>query len=179
MLRHSCLRQPLPLKSLYPCVKVTYDQDIVIPQARHRAGKRRGTVVRYRYISYKYSRKVSPETTIQNLWESYGAWAVPVTSVWRPPTDVYEMADRIVVLVEIAGVAEEDIAVTLFSDLLVVEGTRGQPSILRENPSACHQLGIKYGAFRSEIYVPVTVDHDNVTAEYQNGLLKIVLKKVI
>ncbi len=133
--------------------------------------------MRYRYVSCKYSRKVSPETTFQNLWEAYGAWAVPVTSVWRPPTDVYETAERIVVVVEIAGVPEEDISVTLFSDLLVVEGTRGQPEFFRENPFACHQLGIKYGPFRSEVLVPVTVDHDDVTAEYRNGILKIVLRK--
>jgi HSP20 family molecular chaperone IbpA len=39
-------------------------------------------------------------------------------------------------------------------------------------------LGIKYGDFRSEVYIPVNVDHDNVTAEYKNGLLKIVLRKL-
>jgi HSP20 family molecular chaperone IbpA len=114
---------------------------------------------------------------MQNLWETFGTWAVPVTSVWRPPTDVYETAEQIIVVMEIAGVAEEDISVTLFSDLLVVDGTRLQPQLLEQNMSACHQLGIKYGEFRSEVYVPVTVDHDSVTAEYQNGILRIVLKK--
>lgn len=133
--------------------------------------------MRYRYVSYKYSRKVSPEAKLQNIWETFGAWAVPITSVWRPPTDVYEDSDQIIVLLELAGVSEEDISVTLFNDLLVVEGMRRQPPYFNAQMSACHQLGIKYGEFRSEIYLPVTVDHDNVTAEYKNGLLKIVLKK--
>ena len=134
--------------------------------------------MRYRYVSYKYSRKVSPETAMQNLWETYGAWAVPVASVWRPATDVYETSDQIVVLMEIGGVPEEDISVTLFSDLLVVEGTRGQPPFFKAGMSACHQLGIKYGEFRSEVPIPVSVDHDTVTAELKSGLLKIVLKKL-
>jgi HSP20 family protein len=115
---------------------------------------------------------------MQNLWETFGAWAVPVTTMWRPPTDVYETNDQIVVVVEIAGVSEEDISVTLYSDLLVVEGTRGQPPVIKETMSACHQLGIKYGEFRSEVFVPVTVDHDQVTAEYMNGMLSIMLKKL-
>jgi HSP20 family molecular chaperone IbpA len=115
---------------------------------------------------------------MQNLWETFGTWAVPVTSVWRPPTDVYETDDQIVVVLEIAGVADENLSVTLFSDLLVVEGSREQPPFFKANMSACHQLGIKYGEFRSEVFVPVTVDHDNVTAEYKNGILKIVLKKL-
>lgn len=134
--------------------------------------------MRYRYVSYKYSRKVSPETAMQNIWETFGTWAVPVTTVWRPPTDVYETSGEFVVLLEVAGVSEDDLSVTLFNDLLVVEGSREQPPFFRTGMSACHQLGIKYGEFRSEIYVPVTVDHDNVTAEYKNGLLKISLKKV-
>ena len=108
----------------------------------------------------------------------FGAWAVPSVTVWRPPTDVYETPDELVVVMELAGVSEgEPLSVTLFSDLLVVEGERQQP--LRSNAalSACHQLGIKYGEFRSEVYIPTPVDHDLVTAEYKNGLLSITLKK--
>jgi HSP20 family protein len=116
---------------------------------------------------------------MQNIWETFGAWAVPVTSIWRPPTDVYETEDQIVVVMEIAGVSEDDISVTLFSDLLVVEGTRGQPLVSNQNMSACHQLGIKYGEFRSEVSLPVSVDHDRVTAEYIQGILKVVLKKLV
>ena len=115
---------------------------------------------------------------MQNIWETFGTWAVPIASGWRPPTDVYETGAQIVVLMEIAGVSEEDISVTLFSDLLVIEGERKQPTVLEGGMSACHQLGIKYGEFRSEIYIPVAVDHDGVSAEYKNGLLTIVLKKV-
>jgi HSP20 family protein len=95
--------------------------------------------------------------------------------VWRPPTDVYETPDEIIVVIELAGVAEDDMTVTLFSDLLVVEGRRGQPVFADMN--ACHQLGIKYGDFRSEVTLSGPVDQDNVTAEYKNGLLKIILQK--
>lgn len=134
--------------------------------------------MRYRYVSYKFSRKASSDTAMQNLWEAFGSWAVPVAAVWRPPTDVYETEEQIMVVIEIAGVSEEDLSVTLYNDLLVVEGVRGQPSSLKESMSACHQLGIKYGEFRSEVQVPVTVDHDAVTAEYKNGLLSIILRKL-
>lgn len=133
--------------------------------------------MRYRYISYKYTRKVSPDVGFQNIWESFGAWAVPSATVWRPPTDVYETPEDLIVVMELAGVSEDNLSVTLFSDLLVVEGTRHQPLRSSAEMSACHQLGIKYGEFRSEVYIPTPVDHDQVTAEYKNGLLIITLKK--
>lgn len=65
--------------------------------------------------------------------------------------------------------------VTLFSDLLVVEGKREQPVF--PDAHACHQLGLKYGSFRSEIDIPYAVERDSITAEYANGILKIRLLK--
>jgi len=130
--------------------------------------------VRYKYIAYKYTRRVLPDTAFQNIWESFGSWPVCSTSAWRPPTDIYETPDEIIVVIELAGVDEEDMTVTLFSDLLVVEGSREQPVA---EMSACHQLGIKYGDFRSEIAMHVPVNHDTVKADYKNGLLKIILMK--
>ncbi len=115
-----------------------------------------------------------PETTFQNAWEAFGAWPQP-TMVWRPPTDVYETPDELIVVIELAGVAEDDMAVTLFSDLLVVEGRR---QCIFTEMNACHQLGIKYGDFRSEVHIPLPVDSEKVSAEYKNGLLKVILKKL-
>ena len=132
--------------------------------------------MRYKFISYKYARKGRTELAFQNAWESFGVWPQPATIAWRPPTDVYETEDELSVIIELAGVSEEDMAVTLFSDLLVVEGKRKQPPCAKMN--ACHQLGIKYGEFRAEVHVPFPVDSEKVSAEYKNGLLRVVLKKL-
>lgn len=132
--------------------------------------------MRYKYIAYKYTRRARPDATFQNMWESFGSWPMLSAIVWRPPTDVYETPDEIIVVIEVAGVAEDAMTVTLFSDLLVVEGRREQPALADMN--ACQQLGIKYGDFRSEIQLSGPVEKDIVTAEYKNGLLKIILKKL-
>jgi HSP20 family protein len=131
--------------------------------------------VRYRYIAYKYSRRGRPDAAFQSIWDAFGAWPGRSDMVWRPPTDIYETPKEIIVVVELAGVAEDDMSVTLFSDLLVVEGVRTQPDLSAMN--ACHQLGIKYGQFRAEIELHAPVDHDEVTAEYKNGMLTVALLK--
>jgi HSP20 family protein len=118
---------------------------------------------------------VRPETAFQRAWESFGAWPQPSAIVWRPPTDVYETADELIVVIELAGVSEDDMAVTLFSDLLIVEGRR---ECIFKDMNECHQLGIKYGDFRAEIHITVPVDSEKVTAEYKNGLLKVSLRKL-
>jgi HSP20 family protein len=131
--------------------------------------------VRYRYVDLKYTRRGRSETVSQDIWESFGIWPIHSAIIWRPSTDIYETPDSIIVVIELAGVSEEDMAVTLFSDLLVVEGTREQPLM---DMSACHQLGIKYGDFRSEVSILIPVDHGTANVEYQNGLLKVILKKL-
>lgn len=130
--------------------------------------------MRYRYLSYKYTRRLQPDAAFQNVWESFGAWTQP-GMVWRPPTDVFETPDELIIVMELAGVDEEHLTVSLFSDLLVVEGRREQT--VHTEMNACHQLGIKYGDFRSEIHIPFTVDTIDVNAQYRNGLLTIILKK--
>ena len=132
--------------------------------------------MRYRYIAYKYSRQGRPDAAFQSAWDAFGAWPLQSTILWRPPTDIYETPEEIIVVIELAGVTEDDMTVTLFSDLLIVEGRREQAALADMN--ACHQLGIKYGDFRSEIVIHAPVDHDNVKAEYKNGLLKITLRKL-
>lgn len=131
--------------------------------------------MRYRYIAYKYSRRGRPDAAFQSLWDVFGAWPAHSGMAWRPPTDIYETRDKIIIVIELAGVAEENMMVTLFSDLLVVDGSREQPALV--NMNACHQLGIKYGEFRTEIALHAAVDHDQVQAEYKNGLLTITLMK--
>jgi HSP20 family protein len=131
--------------------------------------------VRYRYVAYKYARRMRPDTALQSVWESFGSCTPDSTMVWRPPTDIYETPYEIIVVIELAGIAEDDMTVTLFSDLLVVEGKRMPPVT---DMNACHQLGIQYGQFRSEIEIHTAVDHDAVKATYKNGLLKIVLLKL-
>lgn len=131
--------------------------------------------MRYRYLAYKYTRRVSPDVAFQSVWESYGSWPLHSTMVWRPPTDIYETPDELIVVIELAGVTEDDMTVTLFSDLVVVEGRREQPVT---DMNAVHQLGIKYGDFRSEVVIHAPVDHNNVKAEYKNGVLIITLPKL-
>ena len=131
--------------------------------------------MRYRYLAYKYTRRIRPNEAFHSVWETFGSWPMHATILWRPPTDIYETPDEIIIVIELAGVNEDDMVITLFSDHLVVEGRRDPPVT---EMSACHQLGIKYGEFRSEIGIQAPVDHDNVTAEYKNGLMKITLQKL-
>ena len=70
--------------------------------------------------------------------------------MWRPPTDVYETHENVVILVEIAGMDPDKIQVEFSDKILRVSGRR-QDKHLR---AACHCLEVQYGEFASEVYLP-------------------------
>ncbi|MBC7251125.1 MAG: Hsp20/alpha crystallin family protein [Anaerolineae bacterium] len=99
--------------------------------------------------------------------------AIRQRKTWRPPTDVYETDDYIVVKVEIAGMAESDFTISLSDNLLTITGTRVDPV----SKLAYQQLEIPYGDFRTDVYLPWAIDDDEVEATYQDGFLKVILPK--
>lgn len=101
-------------------------------------------------------------------------WRIPPHShAWRPPTDVYEREDEIVVRIEIAGMAEDGFSISLDQNVLLVRGIRPDLSERR----AYHQMEINFGEFISAIDLPAPINVDGVRAEYQNGFLWVMLPK--
>ncbi|MDY7040356.1 MAG: Hsp20/alpha crystallin family protein [Chloroflexota bacterium] len=92
---------------------------------------------------------------------------------WRPPTDVYETDQCIVVKVEVAGMAEGDFTISLADHVLTITGTRLDPV----SKLAYQQLEISYGDFRTEVYLPWNVDSEEIEAAYRDGFLRVVLPK--
>lgn len=101
-------------------------------------------------------------------------WVLPHHGqIWRPPTDVYETDDSIVVKVEVAGMAEDDFAITFSDRNLIIAGTRRDPAA----KLGYHQMEIPYGEFRTDVYVSEAVDVDGIEASYENGFLLVILPK--
>ncbi len=92
---------------------------------------------------------------------------------WRPPTDVYENEENLVVRVEIAAMREQDFTITLDGRILVIRGTRADNS----DRQAFYQMEIHYGEFVTEFVLPYDIVPEKVEAVYQQGMLTVVLPK--
>lgn len=95
------------------------------------------------------------------------------TYAWRPPIDVYENDDGIVVRVEVAGMRSEDFSISLTGRTLVIAGTRVDSAPKR----TYHQMEIHFGEFRAEVYLPWLVEPEDVEASYEEGFLKMCLPR--
>jgi len=90
---------------------------------------------------------------------------------WRPPTDMYETDESIIIRVEVAGMREADFTISLTERILTIRGIRQDTPERR----AYHQLEIPFGEFSSEVELPYAVVSDKVDAVYRDGFLRITL----
>ncbi len=95
---------------------------------------------------------------------------------WQPPTDVFELEDRLIVMVEIAGMRDGEFSVSLQDRRLMISGTRRRASYERV---AFHQMEVRYGEFRTELSLPWSVNRDEVSALYRDGFLRIDLPRAL
>jgi len=92
-------------------------------------------------------------------------------NAWRPPTDVYETDNSMIIRVEVAGMREADFTISLVDRTLTIRGIRQDTSERR----AYHQMEIAFGEFHTEVELPYQVISDKVEATYRDGFLRITL----
>jgi len=132
--------------------------------------------MRYRRLSYRYAMVVRSGQTwpFGDIWQS-DRLRLLVRAGWRPDADMYETATAVEIIVDLAGVDEDDFEVQLFEDVVVVEGRRQLPSC--QEGAVYHAAGIRQGPFQVELPLPAPVDPERVEARYDRGLLHITLPK--
>ena len=94
---------------------------------------------------------------------------------WAPALDVSETEEDIRVQVDLPGIDEEDLSVTLVGDRLILRGERKS----QRHSKACqfHRTERSCGVFERSLAMPATVDADGIRAEYKKGVLTIFLPK--
>ena len=95
---------------------------------------------------------------------------------WNPPVDIFETADKdVVVKIELPEMKRDDIKVSFENNVLSIEGERQfRNEVAREQ---YHRVERGYGAFRRSFTMPATIDATRVTANYQDGVLTITLPR--
>lgn len=98
------------------------------------------------------------------------------TSVsFRPAADFYETIQGLVLRLELAGVAAEDVSLTLTGHELVVRGRRRPPA--PQDIRRFVHLEMAYGIFERRFRLSIPVDSQGVEARYADGILEVHLPR--
>jgi HSP20 family protein len=106
-----------------------------------------------------------------------GSLHVPavMSGKWKPPLDIYELQDEIIIKLELAGVKRKEINIIQEGNRIRISGRRKMED--REQIHTYHQMEINYGEFERIIIVSETVRIEEVKASYKDGFLTIRARK--
>jgi HSP20 family protein len=96
-------------------------------------------------------------------------------AIWSPLVDVHETKEGYQLQVELPGVKQEDIQVSIEGETLTLKGERKHEAEVKEDEY--HRVERSYGRFERSIVLPSVVDPGQVKATYRDGVLEILLPK--
>ncbi len=117
-------------------------------------------------------------TDFDRLLNGHGHDATTVrkaNSHWQPAVDIREEKTRYVIELDVPGVKNEDINVSMEDGVLVIEGERR--SIEAEEDSKATRRERATGRFRREFTLPDQADSSAISAKNRDGVLEVVINK--
>ena len=115
------------------------------------------------------------EKTIEDMFQSVSAGFILAERTWRPPMDMNETPEEVIIVAEVPGVDKDDLEVEISSKAVRISGNRYARHC---SGNATYRLAeLQYGRFERVLFLPAPIDPEIVSAAYQNGLLEIRLAK--
>jgi HSP20 family protein len=97
------------------------------------------------------------------------------TAAFVPAVDIYEDDKKVVLKLEVPGIEEKDLDVSVENNTLTVKGERKFET--EEKEENFHRIERRYGSFFRAFTLPSTVDTEHMQAKYNAGVLKLELQK--
>lgn len=92
-----------------------------------------------------------------------------------PAIDLYQNADEVVVKATLPGFKPGDVQISVTADVLTLRGELKQENEQKE--VTYHIREQRFGSFERAIMLPTDVQTDKARADFENGILTIVLPK--
>ena len=112
-------------------------------------------------------------------FEHFGEFpAFPAEQSWgdvTPRIDMSETEKELLVKVELPGMTEKDVTISINKDLLTISGEKKQEK--EQTEKGWYRMERQYGSFSRSIPLPYEIESDKAEAVYKNGVLSIKLPK--
>lgn len=96
-------------------------------------------------------------------------------SVWSPPVDVFDKEDEIVLKAELAGLGPDDIDIEVDDNVLTITGERRFEETVEEG--RYYRLERAYGSFSRSLTLPQGAKADQISADFEDGVLQVRVPK--
>lgn len=94
---------------------------------------------------------------------------------WSPRVDISENENSYVVKAELAGMAKDDVKITMKEDILTIRGEK--KTEVKSEKENVHLVERRYGRFVRSFRLPSSVNSKKIDANFKDGLLTLNLPK--
>jgi len=95
--------------------------------------------------------------------------------IWSPSLDIIEDKDNLTIKVDLPGVKQQDIDISISGNVLTLKGERKREEEYKDKNY--HRVERFYGAFQRSFSLPPYADTSKVKASYKDGVLEITIPK--
>lgn len=92
-----------------------------------------------------------------------------------PELDVHDDGKQLIIEIDLPGVDQKDVSVTLADGMLKIKGER--KSEREEKKENYYMAERSYGAFERSLRMPDTIDDNKLEAKFDKGVLKVTAQK--
>ena len=122
----------------------------------------------------------NPFRDIDDAFNHYHAGALTqssddTSSEWSPLADITETEEAFHVKAELPGIKKEDVNVTLSNGVLTLRGERKTEKEVKDEKM--HRIERFQGTFVRRFDLPDNIDQDDISAQYTDGVLDLIIPK--
>lgn len=111
---------------------------------------------------------------LDQLFEEFSGVETASTP-WTPAATLIETEEALTLQVQIPGVSTEDIDIQASREVVAIAGNRQAPTLTEGETLRRNEF--RYGSFRRVFSLPVAIAPQEVSADYQAGILVLTLPK--
>ncbi len=94
---------------------------------------------------------------------------------FQPKVEVKESANDLRVSIELPGIDDNDLEVSVTDDALTISGEKREEK--EESTCGYYHMERSYGSFRRRIPIQCSIDKDKAAATFKKGVLNVILPK--
>ena len=96
---------------------------------------------------------------------------------WLPPMDVVETGDSLLCHIEVPGLSREDLDIRVEGNVVTITGEKRYQQDDGAKNGGFRHIERRYGRFERSFTIPQSVEAERVKAQYENGVLTVILPK--
>ena len=111
---------------------------------------------------------------LDQLFEEFSGGETASTT-WTPAATLIENEEALILQLQLPGVNAEEIDIQASREVVAIAGTRQAPTLAEGETLRRNEF--RHGSFRRVVSLPVAIDPQGVSAQYEAGILVVTLPK--